>query len=201
MRKAHQSIRLFKSDFWERFTFVHPALPIIIWTPIIALFFYRGFQNTQVSALAFTVLPFAGVLVWTLTEYMLHRFAFHWKAESKLGKRFVYIMHGLHHDDANDPLRLVMPPLPAFLYAVFLFFIFTLVLGVHWVEPFFAGFLVGYLCYDYIHYYVHHFNPKNKIGKYLKQYHMLHHYAVNGAKWGVSSPLWDYIFRTVEERK
>lgn len=197
--RQHQSIRIFKSDFWERFTHVHPITPLVMWTPVIATLIYRGFAVHEISVGTFVLAAFLGVFLWTLVEYLLHRFAFHYDAKNAFGKRVVYIMHGLHHDDANDPTRLVMPPVPALIYGAVLFLLFRAITGPVFVEPFFAFFLVGYLSYDYIHYYVHHFVPKNPIGKYLKKYHMLHHYAAHGAKWGVSSPLWDYVFRTVEE--
>jgi sterol desaturase/sphingolipid hydroxylase (fatty acid hydroxylase superfamily) len=58
---------------------------------------------------------------------------------------------------------------------------------------------VGYLCYDYIHFATHHFRPRTRVGKFLKQHHMLHHFAEHGSRWGVSSPMWDYVFGTLEE--
>jgi sterol desaturase/sphingolipid hydroxylase (fatty acid hydroxylase superfamily) len=192
------SVRLFKSDFLERFTHVHPAVPFFLWMPVVAVLFYRSFAIHELGVASFALLGFAGLLVWTFVEYVLHRFAFHYPAKSERGKRFVYIMHGLHHDDPVDPTRLVMPPLPALIYAALLFGIFRLFLGPVYVEPFFAFFMLGYLAYDYIHYYVHHFNPKNRVGKYLKRYHLIHHFTDHDAKWGVSNPLWDYVFGTVE---
>lgn len=199
MRKESSSVRLFQSDFLEQFTHVHPITPLVMWSPVIAILIYRSFAVHALSVGAFAVLGFAGLFLWTFTEYLLHRFAFHFPATSPTGKRIVYIMHGLHHDDPSDPTRLVMPPLPALIYAVFLFFVYRALLGPAYVEPFFAFFLVGYLAYDYIHYYVHHFTPKNRVGKYLRRYHLVHHFKDHSAKWGVSNPLWDYVFGTVEE--
>jgi sterol desaturase/sphingolipid hydroxylase (fatty acid hydroxylase superfamily) len=34
--------------------------------------------------------------------------------------------------------------------------------------------------------------------KYLKRYHMAHHYKAPDALYGVSSPMWDVVFRTGE---
>ncbi|MBC7385840.1 MAG: sterol desaturase family protein [Cryobacterium sp.] len=192
------SVRLFKSDFLETFTHVHPAVPLILWVPVIVALTYRSFSVHGNSLGGFALFAFFGLFIWTLTEYLLHRFAFHFPATSPRGRRFVYIMHGLHHEDPADPTRLVMPPLPAFIYAFLLFTLFRLTIGSEHVEAFMAAFMVGYLAYDYTHFYVHHFVPKNRIGKYLKRYHMVHHYSDHDAKWGVSNPLWDYIFRTTE---
>src|SRR3546814_16967356 len=48
--------------------------------------------------------------MWTLTEYALHRFVFHWEPKSAVLRRSVFIMHGNHHAVPNDPLRNLMPP-------------------------------------------------------------------------------------------
>jgi sterol desaturase/sphingolipid hydroxylase (fatty acid hydroxylase superfamily) len=194
------SVRLFKSDFWEKFTHVHPVIPLLVWVPVIAILIYRSFAVHAVPALEFAAVFAAGLFIWSLIEYVLHRFVFHYPAKSAFGNRMVYILHGLHHEDPQDPTRLVMPPLPALIYSTILFIAFRAVFGPVLVEPFFASFLVGYLAYDYVHYYVHHFTPKYAVGKYLKRYHMIHHFSHYDAKWGVSNPLWDYVFRTVEAR-
>ena len=201
MRKDYPSVRLFKSDFWERFTHVHPIMPALVWIPVICFLIYQSIFTHEIVGAKFALLAVSGFLCWTLTEYLLHRFAFHFPAKSAAGKRFVYIMHGLHHDDPNDPTRLVMPPVPAIIYCVILYSFYSALLGPVDVKPFFAFFLIGYLGYDYIHYYVHHFIPTTPVGKYLKKYHMVHHFKDHNAKWGVSNPLWDYVFGTVEEKK
>ncbi|MGZ3688162.1 MAG: sterol desaturase family protein, partial [Bdellovibrionota bacterium] len=75
------------------------------------------------------------------------------------------------------------------------------ILGPIYWQPFYAFFIIGYLTYDYIHYSVHHFRPRTAVGKRLKQLHMNHHFVSHEALWGVSSPLWDVIFRTMHEKK
>lgn len=194
------SIRLFKNTFWERFTHVNPLVPLLLWGPVITLLIYRSITLHAVSSLGLLLYGFLGLFFWTLTEYALHRFIFHFPATSPLGKRLVYIAHGLHHEDPVDPTRLVMPPLPAMIYASILFWIFRIILGPVSVETFMAFFLIGYLAYDYTHYYVHFATPKNTVGKFLKRYHMQHHFADYEAKWGVSNPFWDYVFGTVESK-
>jgi sterol desaturase/sphingolipid hydroxylase (fatty acid hydroxylase superfamily) len=94
-----------------------------------------------------------------------------------------------------------MPPAASLILGAILFSTFRGVLGPVWVEAFFAFFVVGYLCYDYIHFAVHHFTPRTRVGKFLKHSHMLHHYVSPNSRWGVSSPFWDYIFGTLEEVK
>jgi sterol desaturase/sphingolipid hydroxylase (fatty acid hydroxylase superfamily) len=197
MRIPANQVRLFKSDFLEQFTRVHPMVPFVLWVPIIVGLYFFSFRDTALSSMSIFAWSLIGLFSWTLAEYLLHRFAFHFPAESPLGKRFVYLMHGLHHNDPNDPTRLLMPPLPALIYSAALFGFFRLLLGPDAILPFFGAFLIGYLIYDYIHYYVHHFKPTNEWGKYLKKYHMVHHFQDHDAKWGVSSPFWDFVFGTM----
>jgi len=66
-----------------------------------------------------------------------------------------------------------------------------------WLAPLFAAFMTGYLAYDLIHYATHHWPMKSGIGKFLTQYHLKHHYKTPDARYGVSSPLWDKVFRTM----
>jgi sterol desaturase/sphingolipid hydroxylase (fatty acid hydroxylase superfamily) len=196
-RHSGESIRIFKNPILESFTHVHPIIPLILWVPIILFLFYRGFALKSVSTTEFIILFFFGMILWTFTEYVLHRFVFHWNAKSRAGKYFVFLFHGLHHDDPQDPTRLVMPPVPAMLIVSLLWMLFSSIFPYKYIDVIMAFFLVGYLCYDYIHYATHHFPMTSPIGKYLRKYHLQHHYSGEQSKYGVSSPLWDYIFGTV----
>lgn len=180
---------------------MHPATPAIVWVPIIAWLLYRAFAYWGLSPWSVGGIGASAILFWTLTEYVLHRFVFHMRAEGSLQQKFQYIMHGNHHDVSDDPTRLVMPPLVSILAASLFYFLFRFLLGEAWSESFFAFFMVGYLAYDYIHFYVHHFTPTTALGRFLKQNHMLHHFASPHARWGVSSPLWDFVFGTLEEKR
>jgi sterol desaturase/sphingolipid hydroxylase (fatty acid hydroxylase superfamily) len=191
------SVRLFESDLLEKFTHVHPIVPLLIWAPVVAILIYRSLVTHGNTVLDFLGYGFLGLIFWTFIEYTLHRFVFHYPAKSALGNRLVYLMHGLHHEDPADPTRLVMPPAPAAIYALILFPTFRYFLGPVHVEAFIAFFVLGYLAYDYIHYFVHHFTPRTPVGKFLKKHHLMHHFADYESKWGVSNPLWDYIFGTV----
>lgn len=199
--KPYKSIRVFENPWLERLTHVHPITPLLFWTPVISFLLWRSSAVHGISIFGILAIAPFGLLVWTLTEYLLHRFVFHFPAESKFGERLVYLIHGLHHSDPIDPTRLVMPPFPGVVIASILFFIFRLFLGPVYIEPFFGFFLLGYLWYDYTHYAVHHFTPRTRVGKYLKQHHMLHHYATPELRMGISTPLWDYVFGTLRPEK
>ena len=109
-----------------------------------------------------------------------------------------FIIHGIHHDHPNDKLRLVMPPAVSIpLAALFFFALHPRSSGRPEAYPLFGGFIAGYLVYDYTHYYVHHFVPKSQLGKKLREQHMRHHFQDHRFGFGVSSPLWDAVFRTL----
>jgi sterol desaturase/sphingolipid hydroxylase (fatty acid hydroxylase superfamily) len=138
---------------------------------------------------------------WTLTEYVLHRFVFHFKPKGAWQEKLYFIIHGNHHADPNDPSRLVMPPIGSLILGFFLYSFYRMFLGPVWVDPFFFGFIIGYLSYDYTHYAIHHFRPLTRFGRWNKQHHMFHHFVGHEARWGVSSPFWDYVFNSVLEKK
>jgi dihydroceramide fatty acyl 2-hydroxylase len=137
-----------------------------------------------------------GLFAWTLVEYVLHRYIFHLTGEHPWLKTLHFFVHGVHHEDANDPTRLVMPPAASLIIAGILYPIFRLALGDVWVNPFFVGIIIGYLIYEFTHFSVHFFKPKTKYGRYLKAYHMGHHFIDSESYWGVSTPLWDFVFGT-----
>ena len=164
--KLSASPPLFKSEFLNFFSRVHPAIPAVVFLPVIVAMEWigadRGWAVWQLA-----LLTLGGVGVWTLTEYWLHRLVFHWEPDNLFGRRMHFIIHGIHHDHPNDKLRLVMPPAVSIPLAALFFFGFWLLLG-NAAFPLFAGFLGGYLFYDYTHYYVHHFAPKTEFGKRLR---------------------------------
>ncbi len=193
-----ESLRLFDNNLLESLTHVNPIMPAIVWTPVVLFLYYRGVAVNELSFIQVAVVSIVGLLVWTLTEYVLHRWAFHFPAKSKFGKRIVFLFHGNHHDVPNDKTRLVFPPVPAILIMLLLWQFFALFVPSQFIEVFMGSFTIGYLCYDYIHYATHHFPMTSPVGKYLRKYHLQHHYQGRAGKYGVSNPLWDYIFGTVE---
>ena len=187
---------LFRSRFLDFFSRVHPSVPAIIYTPAIVALIVAGAREGQ-GALELIALTAAGVFIWTLSEYWLHREVFHWDPDHPIGHRLHFIIHGVHHDHPNDKMRLVMPPGASIPLALLFAGLFYLVFGIPTGLPLFAGFLIGYLIYDYTHYYLHHFVPKSDFGKRLREAHMRHHFQDHRYGFGVSTPFWDAVFRTL----
>ena len=189
-----ESVRMFKNPILEGLSKVPFFVPLIVYVPVIFYFCWTSAQSNGFLLFAGHLL--LGLLFWTLTEYVLHRFVFHFYPESQWGKRIHFIFHGVHHDYPNDAKRLVMPPSASIPLALAFYLLFGLVLSPAMLNGFFAGFLAGYLLYDMTHYMLHHAQFKSGFWKKLKQQHMLHHYADSTKKYGVTSDLWDKIFGT-----
>ena len=87
------------------------------------------------------------------------------------------MVHGVHHDHPNDPLRLVMPPAVSVPLAALFLVVFVAVLGTPLAWSVGAGFLAGYLAYDMLHYALHHHrNPRTGLERRLRELHMRHHF-------------------------
>ncbi len=193
----NESVRLFQNNVLEFFTHVHWSVPVIIYIPVVVYFISLAVRAGELTGAAIFLNVVAGVLIWTFSEYMLHRFVFHYEPKSKIGKHLHFMMHGVHHDYPNDATRLVMPPSVSIPLAFLFYLFFTLIFPAAHVAPLFAGFLFGYVCYDEIHYATHHAPLKGKVGLWLKHHHVRHHYLDPDRGYGVSSPLWDYVFGTM----
>ena len=192
---------MFESDFLERFSRIHPATPFVVWVPVAAFFLVR-------SALRHDLAPRRdpGAVPARHVRVDARRvrpapYVFHWTNDTPGGKRIHFLLHGVHHEYPSDKDRLVMPLLTSIPLAFVFYALFTFALGRALGEPFFAGFVVGYLFYDGTHYYVHHFLPTTRWGKFLRRHHMTHHHADHGGGFGVSTPLWDLAFRTMPAKK
>ena len=198
-RAQQQSIRLFHNDLLEALTHVHPVVPLLFWSPVVTWLLWRSIAVHHLPASGMALIAVLGLVVWSLAEYGLHRFVFHYPAKSRIGNYLVFMFHGVHHDAPRDRTRLVMPPAGAVIVMFLLWQIFHLVMPAPWIEPFCAFFIIGYLVYDYIHYGTHHFAMKHPALHFLKLYHLQHHYGAEGKRFGVSSPVWDRVFGTYPE--
>ena len=190
---------MFESAFLDRLSRVHPVVPLLIFLPAIAgLTIAGGLETGALAAVAWFA---GGWFFWTLTEYWLHRIVFHFDADNRLVHRIHFIIHGVHHDHPNDPLRLVMPPGASIpLASLFLLAFWAILPGGAWMV-FGGGFLAGYLTYDMLHFHVHHHKPTTRLGRKLRELHMRHHFQDHTTGFGVSAPFWDHVFGTKPKRR
>lgn len=191
-----ESVRMFKNNILEALSKVHFSVPLFVYIPLIIFMTYRAIAQVNLPVLTYFEMFFAGLFVWTFAEYILHRFVFHYVPKAEWALRIHFIFHGVHHDYPSDAKRLVMPPSASIPMALLLYFLFNALLPANYILGFFPGFILGYLIYDMTHYAIHHFNFKGSFWKKIKQHHMLHHYSDASKGYGVSSPLWDKVFRS-----
>ncbi len=194
---AAQPVRLFKSDLMERFTRTHLAVLITFWVSASAAMLILGLGRGELTGAEASLIAAAGVVGWTLVEYLLHRFVFHLDRWFPAAQSFCFLMHGCHHVDPSDGGRDVMPliaSVPAF----------GAVLGAAiWIAGeaqglvFCGAFALAYLTYDLMHYGFHQWPLRGRLGTYLKRHHLIHHFRDDSRDFGVTSPIWDWVFRTL----
>jgi dihydroceramide fatty acyl 2-hydroxylase len=185
---------MFESRMLDALSRVHPAVPVIIFLPAIVAMAAWSLANASVPVTAGVLV--GGYALWTLFEYWLHRLVFHFEPKEGLGARMHWIIHGVHHDHPNDPMRLVMPPAVSIPLGAAVFGLLYLIFGTHYAPGLGAGFFAGYLVYDMMHYYLHHFRPRGPLGRMLRERHMRHHFQDDTRGFGISAPYWDEVFRT-----
>ena len=167
-----------------------------MYLPIIAYMLYHSGAAYGFSIVGIFGIFLFGMFFWTFFEYLMHRFAFHWVADSERARKFVYIMHGNHHEYPRDKERLFMPPVPSIILASAIFALQYLLIG-KYAFMFFPGFILGYLMYGTMHFAIHAWNPPFKWMKPLWRNHHLHHYKNHDMGFGVSTTIWDRVFGTM----
>lgn len=200
MKPNHKgSARIFENPVLEKLTKTHIALPISIFIVISVGLIYYGITHSFISVLEAVGLFLAGWLMFSLIEYLAHRYVFHMNTDTPAKARIQYTFHGNHHDYPKDKERLAMPPIVSVFVASFFFFVFKLIFG-NFVFGVVAGMLFGYALYLFVHYAVHAYAPPKNFLKTLWIHHSIHHYKDPNVAYGVSSPLWDYLLGTMPKR-
>ncbi|MDL5046398.1 sterol desaturase family protein [Oscillatoria amoena NRMC-F 0135] len=191
--------QLFKNPILEKLSRTHISIPLIIFFSYAGALLYWSVTHTTFSAGFTSLLFFLGWLAFSWVEYMVHRYVFHMATYTKWREKFQYTMHGVHHEFPKDKDRLAMPPLLSVALGTILLLLFRLVMG-DFVFAFLPGFMVGYACYLGVHYMVHAYQPPKNFFKALWVNHGVHHYKNGEIVFGVSSPLWDYIYGTMKDK-
>ncbi len=192
--------QLFNNKILERLTRTSFIVPVFMfYTIALGCIIYAAWK-TDVNMLELLYLFPLGLFVFSLVEYLIHRFLFHFTPANEKQARIKYSVHMVHHEYPRDKDRLAMPPLLSITVALIFFFLFWPVLGER-VWLFFPGFTSGYSTYLIIHYAIHRFRPPSNFLRYLWKHHSLHHYKSDDYAFSVSLPIWDIIFGTMPTAK
>lgn len=201
VRPKHKgSAQLFQNPAIERLTHTHIALPVGIFLATAAISLYYGITRGLVTGLSGVGLFLAGWVMFTLVEYLIHRYLYHMPASTPKRARLQYVMHGVHHEFPKDKTRLAMPPIITVFVASLLFTIFRFVFGTA-AFGVLAGFVFGYALYLFVHYAIHAYAPPKNFLKVWWLHHSQHHYRQDEDAFGVSTTLWDHILGTMPGRK
>ena len=195
---------IFKNSFLESLTKTSLKQNIFVYGMIVVLMIYNAIFIQELPLLTCIILFVFSLFFWTLAEYLLHRYLFHWISENKFVQRFHFIMHGSHHLYPRDTERLLMPPVPGIIMATILFsifyVIFTLLGYPLYTWGFFPGFFLDEILLSFLHRATHVAKPPKRF-KYLWRHHSLHHYKYPDKAFGVSNTLWDRVFGTMPPKK
>jgi len=192
--------QLFKNPILEKLSRTHISVPLTIFFLYSSSLLYWSVTHTSLNTITTIGLFFFGMVAFTWVEYNIHRHVFHMKIYTELRKKLQYTLHGVHHEFPKDKDRLAMPPLLSITISTILLLLLRLIIG-DFVFAFLPGFLVGYSFYLSVHYMVHVYAPPKNIFKALWINHSKHHYKDGEFVFGVSSPLWDYVYGTMSGNK
>jgi len=197
--KEQGTTALFRNRILEKMARTHISIPLSIYFIGSAVLLYINFTRGYTTVLGGIGVFFIGIIFWTWFEYFMHKRLSHMLPTNKFKERIQYLFHGVHHEFPRDKTRLAMPPAASILILTVLFFLFKLIIGTY-TFTFLPGFVMGYAAYLFVHYSIHAFTPpKNKLNV-LWINHSIHHYKDDTVAFGVSSPLWDVIFRTMPKK-
>ncbi len=188
--------RIFKSPVLEALTRTHIAIPLTLFYGSGAGAVLYGILKLQLDVAGSIGLFLVGAFLFTLVEYLVHRYFYHMEAGSPRKARIQYIFHGIHHDHPRDKKRLALPPVMTVVVAAMFLGLFRLLLGPYgWA--FGGGFMVGYATYLLTHYAIHIHRPPKNFLSVIWKHHNMHHFADPDGAFGVSSPFWDHVFGTM----
>lgn len=198
MKPSVEPKAIFKNPVLELLTWTSFPVHLIWYGLIILSFFLLGLWIVALNLWNALLLFASGFLMWTLLEYLMHRYIFHFVNDNKSIQRFHFIFHGIHHDNPTEEKRTMMPPIPGLLIGGLYLGFFYLIFG---NLSFFitSGIIAGYLLYSSIHYSIHMFKAPRGLEP-LWAHHLIHHYQDDSCAYGVSSRFWDRVFGTMPKK-
>lgn len=142
--------------------------------------------NRDASLGMWAVCLLTGIALWTVVEYFMHRYVLHRLAP-----------HYQHHDEPETLAYIFAPLWLSGVSATVLWALLSLAIG-SWQRAalVLAATVAGYLFYEALHVRMHSPVAGGKLLRVLRKHHFYHHFADDSRCYGVTSPIWDYVFRT-----
>ncbi len=184
-----------KEKVFGEFRLSNHLVPFYLYVPAVIFSFVYGLYYCGIPPLVFAMYFVISIPLWSLFEYVAHRWILHAKPKSAFWQKVLYGAHTGHHDYPKD-VRFHLTPLEVSIPALFIFYgFYYLLLGVN-AHAFMAGWVSIYLIYDWLHYAVHNYNFNNRWYKLYQQHHIDHHFIDEETNFGFISLAWDELFGT-----
>jgi sterol desaturase/sphingolipid hydroxylase (fatty acid hydroxylase superfamily) len=173
-----------------------PFSPFYLYTGVVLCL---GLVVAWAGFFSWSIVPLLtiGLFSWSVFEYVMHRFIFHYDAQSRLGRKFLYHAHVSHHDNpvAKGGLSssLILGAPIGIAYWILAWAMTGSWAVASWL---FIGLVAGFFSYKWVHFQCHHRRSRVRLLRYLRHYHLLHHYKTPELRFGVTSPLFDLVFGT-----
>ncbi|WP_083912741.1 sterol desaturase family protein [Saccharibacter floricola] len=190
-----EPVRIFQHDWMESFTFIS-FRTFLISCLIVEMLALTTAIVYAPSTWAILWRIAIGVPAWVLTEYLLHRYVFHFSSNIKAIQHLVYIFHGNHHIQPSHPYRTLMPLIVTLPIGAAIWGVSVWCTDIGLGSAFFAGFFLGYTLYDTLHFATHNFPMKSAPWSWWKRHHLLHHYMAEEHNYSITMPWLDALFRT-----
>lgn len=199
MNNKKNTTQLFHNSFLEKLSRPNAIVVIISFAIFSLLIFLYGVLHTGTNKLSQFALYISGFIFFTLAEYLIHRFGYH-SGKYYQEEHWQFKIHGVHHAYPKDKERLAMPLPLAIIIAGIIYLIFWIIMR-SYALLFFPGFIAGYAFYLFVHFIIHTRRPPKNALRILWKHHYIHHYKEDNKAFGVTSPFWDIIFRTMPSYK
>lgn len=195
MKYAFINENNFVTGLLGRLTKSNLKITLVFYPALILVFILLGVKYSSIGTIPTLILFFAGIIIWTFLEYFFNRFISKIDQSFPSLKKINYVIHGIHYNNPKNQERLFMAPVPGLLLSLITFSFWFLFLREN-TFAFVAGIISGYLFYACVHYAVHR-RPGKLFSHALWIHHLKHHYKYPDKAFGVSSPLWDFVFGTM----
>lgn len=183
----------------------HFRAHVLLFTPLMIVIGWLA-VHTGLPAVSIFTYVLIGLASWTLIEYLMHRFFFHWRWSVEFMRKQAEWWHIEHHNDPDALEKILAHPGAALGVGVVLYGVaagllallgwqYALILSAVWL----TGVLIGYLGYETVHYLTHYSSSQHPLLRTWREHHLSHHYKDPEKNFGVTSAFWDHIFGTYQK--
>ncbi|HEX7316771.1 MAG TPA: sterol desaturase family protein [Pyrinomonadaceae bacterium] len=185
----------------DRFQLYKPFIFYIVVLSVMQFAVVRSGASSIPSAVGLFAV---GLLTWGLYEYAIHRWILHREPKAEGFNLPGNLTHLRHHADPNSLQRLNVQ-LSESIPVCVSYFLMAWALAGSWqaATHLFTGLIVGYFYYEYLDFQAHHGTSRGRLTRYFRKYHLQHHHYDATVRFGVTSPIFDYLFGTfhIEKRR